>query len=133
MVLFPRSLLLISGHDLDSFFSLLRTAFFANIPYELHMPYEKYYQTVFHTIFLLLEIRISAEENTNVGRIDGVLTTDTCIYIIEFKWNESAAAALQQIKEKDWGKYRASGKRIIGVGVNFAERNIRDWTHEVLG
>ena len=120
--------------DLESFFALLGNAFFANIPYELHMPYEKYYQTVFHTIFLLLKIRIRAEESTNVGLIDGVLNTDSCIYIIEFKWNGSAAAALQQIKEKDYaGKYRASGKKIIGVGVAFTERNIKEWTHEVLG
>ena len=119
--------------DLDGFFTLLRDAFFANIPYELHLPFEKYYQTVFHTLFLLLEIRIRSEESTNVGRIDGVLETDNHIYIIEFKLNDSAENALQQTRDKGYAqKYRASGKKIICVGVNFAGRNIDSWVHEVI-
>ncbi|MDJ0836514.1 MAG: AAA family ATPase [Acidobacteriota bacterium] len=123
----------LNEEDLETFFTILRGAFFANIPYELHLPYEKYYQTVFHTIFLLLEIRIRAEESTNVGRIDGVLETDDRIYIIEFKLDDSAAAALQQAKDKGYAdKYRNSGKKIILVGVGFKERNIDGWVHEVI-
>jgi hypothetical protein len=40
------------GHDFDTFFDTLRI-FFANIPYDLHIKGEKYYQTVFYLIFSL--------------------------------------------------------------------------------
>ncbi|MDJ0836393.1 MAG: AAA family ATPase [Acidobacteriota bacterium] len=118
----------LENEDLDAFFSILRSAFFANIPYELHLPYEKYYQTVFHTLFLLLAVRVRAEESTNLGRIDGVLETDRHIYIFEFKYNEPAGHALQQIRDRNYAdKFRARNKKIIGVGIGFGERNITGW------
>ncbi|MDJ0842311.1 MAG: AAA family ATPase [Acidobacteriota bacterium] len=119
--------------DLDAFFERLRSAFFANIPYELHLPYEKYYQTVFHTLFLLLAVRIRSEESTNLGRTDCVFELEDRIYIFEFKYNDTAESALQQIHEKDYTQgYAASGKRVISVGVGFANRNISGWLVENL-
>lgn len=46
--------------DFPHFFTVL-DAFFANIDYDLHIKQEKYYQTIFYLIFLLLGLRISAE------------------------------------------------------------------------
>ena len=114
--------------DLDRFFEIMRQAFFANIPYELHLQHEKYYQTIFHTLFLLLRIRIRSEESTNIGRIDTVLETESHIYLFEFKMNEGAEAALTQIRDKGYAeKYLATGKAVVLVGVAFSERNIADW------
>ena len=119
--------------DLENFFEILRTVFFANIPYELHLPQEKYYQTIFHTLFLLLAVRVNAEVCTNRGRIDGVLETDRYIYIFEFKVNLDAQTALQQIRDKSYAqKFQHTGKRIVGVGVSFANRNIASWVQEVM-
>ncbi len=118
--------------DLARFFELLRNVFFAKIPYQLHIYKEKYYQTIFHTLFLLLQVRIRSEVSTNVGRIDGVLETDQTIFLFEFKYNDSAEKALQQIRDRGYGDgYRDSGKSLVGVGVSFADRNIADWTHQV--
>jgi len=68
-----------------------------------------------------------------VGRIDGVLETQEIIYIFEFKYNDSAQKALQQIRDRGYGdKFLSSGKTLIGVGVSFAKRNIADWAHQVI-
>ena len=122
------------AEDLDAFFTRLRTAFFANIPYQLHLPYEKYYQTVFHTLFLLLSVRMRVEESTNTGRLDGVLELEDQIFIFEFKYNGTAKTALKQIKDKRYpDKFLAGSKRVILVGVGFADRNVSDWLVDVAG
>ena len=57
------------------------------------------------------------------------------IYIFEFKFNKTAAEAMQQIKTKNYAaKYQNSGKSIIGIGVNFKtdEKEINEWEVEVL-
>ena len=67
---------------------------------------------------------------TNKGRIDWVLQTVDCIYIIEFKLNDSKEAALQQIIDKDYAqKYRSQDKEIVLLGVEFNRkaRNIGDF------
>jgi hypothetical protein len=64
-----------------------------------------------------------------------VVQTDTDVFIFEFKFNETADAALQQIRAMGYAdKYRASGKSLIGIGVNFSDtkRIIEDWKTEIL-
>jgi hypothetical protein len=61
--------------------------------------------------------------------------TDTHIYILEYKLNKSAKAALEQIKQKRYYEaYWNVGKPVVGVGVNFSSKtkNIKDWVAEVL-
>ncbi len=55
--------------DLESFFETLHV-FFAQIPYDLHMPFEKYYQSIFFTIMSLVGASVIAEDRTNNDRID---------------------------------------------------------------
>ncbi len=117
--------------DFDTFFSILTHHFFANIPYELHIPRERYYQTIFHTIFLLLNVRIRAEEKTNKGAIDHVIELADKVFIFEFKFQGSAKAALQQIRDKQYQqKYLNGGKTVYGIGVDFREKNIGEWLVE---
>jgi hypothetical protein len=69
------------------------------------------------------------------GRADVVVQTPQYIYIFEFKFNKNAEDALQQIKDKDYAdKYRATGKPIMGIGVNFnkAKKKIMGWLPENL-
>lgn len=40
--------------------------FFSAIPYDIQLADEKYYQTVFYILFLLLGVYIEAEARTNV-------------------------------------------------------------------
>ena len=67
-------------HDLDEFFKVLKV-FFANIDYDLHLKNEKYYQTIFYLIFMLMGVKIQAEVKTNEGRIDTVIELADHIYI----------------------------------------------------
>ena len=50
------------GHDFDAFFDTLRV-FFADIPYDLHIPKEKYYQTIFYLIFSLIGLKVEGNRS----------------------------------------------------------------------
>ncbi len=120
-------------HDLTRFFETLNV-FFANIDYDLHLPHEKYYQSIFYMIFLLLGVRTTAETKTSSGRIDAVVEVDDMVYLFEFKLDGSASHALQQSKDKTYAeKYRLHGKQIMLVGANFefAARKITEWKQEL--
>ncbi len=73
---------------------------------------------------------IEVEIETTDGRIDAVVKTETNINIIEFKINQSAKKALQQIKDKKYTLKYANDKRPISLlGINFdtGKRTINDW------
>ncbi|MEZ4869080.1 MAG: AAA family ATPase [Caldilineaceae bacterium] len=119
-------------HDFSHFFETLNV-FFANLDYDLHLEHEKYYQTIFYMIFLLLGIRIAAEMKTSAGRIDAVVEVDDAIFIFEFKLGSTAATALQQSKDRAYAeKYRLHGKPITLIGANFdyKARKLTAWTQE---
>ncbi|MCB0122589.1 MAG: ATP-binding protein [Caldilineaceae bacterium] len=123
----------LTQQDLARFFAVL-AVFFADIDYDLHLAQEKYYQTIFYLLFRLMGITTNTEVKTNVGRIDAVVTLPEQIFLFEFKLDQSAAIALQQIKDRDYAaKYRGQGKSIILVGVNFdsRKRTVTEWVHEV--
>ena len=116
-------------HDFELFFDTLRI-FFAEIPYDLQIKKEKYYQTVFYLIFSLIGLKVEAEVKTNRGRIDAVII-DKNIYIFEFKFNGDKDKALIQIKEKKYfEKYQGTDKEIYLLGVEFTDRNIGAWIVE---
>ena len=57
------------------------------------------------------------------------------IYIVEFKYAQSAEAALEQCREKRYADaYRADGRRVVYVGVNYdpAVRTFDDVKTEVV-
>ena len=110
----------------DQFFQILKT-FFANIDYDLHLNYEKYYQTIFYVVFQLIGLNIKAEVKTNIGRIDAVIDGEA-IYLFEFKFNGTKEEALSQIIKKEYlVKYLGQGKPVFAVGVAFVDKNIKDW------
>jgi hypothetical protein len=118
--------------ELDAFFDTLRK-FFANIPYDIQLKDEKYYQSLFYAIFTLLGLTIEAEVRTNQGRIDCVLQTADTIYIIEFKLNDTKEAALKQIHTKQYAqKYQNGDKAVVLLGVEFNKksRNIGGFLRE---
>ncbi|MDM8519163.1 ATP-binding protein [Anaerolineales bacterium HSG6] len=118
--------------DLEGMFEYLNV-FFATVPYDLHIKNEKYYQTIFYSVFQLIGLQIEAEVKTNKGRIDAVVETTDSIYIFEFKLFGTAEEALTQIKEKNYAqKYLKHGKQILLVGVEFDQqkKNIGTWLVE---
>ncbi|MBA3535437.1 MAG: ATP-binding protein [Tatlockia sp.] len=122
------------NNNLSLFFSTLEI-FFAAIPYNVQLAQEKYYQSIFYVIVSLIGAYVHAEVVTNEGRIDATIETNYHIYIFEFKLNQSAASALQQIEDKRYyQKYLHSNKSIVLVGANFSfdKRNIQEWLVKVL-
>jgi hypothetical protein len=120
--------------DIDGFMGKMEI-FFADIPYDIQLANEKYYQTIFYIVFRLIGLRIEAEARTSIGRIDAVAQTEKYVYIFEFKLNRSSAEALKQIHDKEYyQKYLGSGREIILVGAKFSTKkhNITDWKTEVL-
>ena len=121
----------LQGHDFELFFDTLRI-FFANIPYDIHINNEKYYQTIFYLVFSLIGLRVEAEVKTNKGRIDAVII-DKDIYIFEFKFNGNKDMALKQIKDtKYFEKYQGTDKNTYLFGATFADRNVGEWVVEKL-
>ncbi len=69
------------------------------------------------------------------GCIDMVVAVADTIYIIEFKCNHSADAALRQIRDKRYAdRFQGSGNRLILMGINFNTdtRNLEEWKLETL-
>ena len=107
--------------------------FFAQVPNTITLKNEKYYQTIFFTVFKVLGAAINVEVSTNTGRIDAVVKSEQNIFIFEFKLRGSAEDALRQIREKGYADgYRDEGRPVTLIGVAFGEeeRNITDWLIE---
>ena len=131
--------------DLDEVFLQL-SRLFRQIPYDLQINLEKYYQNLFFLIFKMLGFSIDVEVKTDIGRIDAVVITDQ-IYIFEFKlYNEKKKPtkedALNQIKDKKYyerylagSQHNPDSKDIILIGALFtpkAEEEYFDWIVEEL-
>jgi len=119
------------AEDLERSFQILREIF-TGIEYDLHIPQEKYYQTLFYLTFTLLGFKIQTEVKTNLGRVDAVVESKS-IYIFEFKFNGTKEEALAQIKTKKYyEKYLNKGKDIYLIGVEFKDRNVGEYVVETI-
>ena len=112
------------------------SSIFASIPYyELVFDRESAWHAGFVCMMNIIGADIISESATNRGRIDCVLMCPEDIYIIEFKFNQSADRAIEQIREnKYYEPYMKEKKTIHLLGINFSteEKNIIEWKDEVL-
>jgi len=116
----------------DDMLEHLKT-FFSGIPNTITLDHEKYYQTIFFTVFKLIGAMVEAETSTNIGRIDAVVRTETDIFIFEFKLHGSAEDAIAQIRENEYAApYRDDPRNVTLAGVAFdpATRNLGAWLVE---
>ena len=110
----------IEAGDTDAFFERIDTLL-ANVPYEVKLDYEVHFQNFVYLLFMLMGFYTSVEYHTAKGRVDLILKTDKYIYIMEFKRDSSAQAAMQQIKDRAYAKpFKLDGRKIVWVGANFA-------------
>ena len=68
------------------------------------------------------------------GRIDTMVETKKFVYCFEFKLNEPAKKALEQINSKDYFlPWKGSGKQLFKIGICFdgEKRNIGEWVYDV--
>ena len=110
-------------------FEKLMTALLSSISYRFQrkqdpMECERYFQYTFFLIVKMLAFyNTVAEKETSEGRIDCVVECPNYVYVIEFKMNSSADAALQQIAEKGYTKpYAADPRTVICLGINFSSQ-----------
>lgn len=91
------------------------------IPHNVIVNREKCYQANFFMICKLLGVQMFVEDATDLGFIDGVITTPHHVYVVEFKKDRNPMAALEQIKKNNYSfKYVAqSGKPVVHVGISF--------------
>ena len=101
------------------FAALLKTAF-AKIPHEWLDKDEKEIKRYFLAFMVFARAEVVCEEQHSLGRPDSVVKTEKAIYIVEFKYAQSADAALAQCREKRYADaYQADGRRVVYVGVNY--------------
>ena len=119
--------------DFDAFFESIH-AIFAAIPYDIETKRDEGY---FHTLFYLVMTAAGVDARSSIltcrGRIDLAIIFPDSVYIIEFKCNQSAEAAIRQIYEKAYAEpYRRSGVKVVPIGINFSteQKNITEWKVE---
>lgn len=94
---------------------------------------ELHYRNVIYLVMKLMGFYTHAEMRTAAGRIDLLVRTPDYLYLFEFKVNKSAQAAMDQINDRDYLlPFRADGRKIVKVGVNFDDtiRSISEWIVE---
>lgn len=122
-------------NDVERVIRILQTLF-SSLPYQLYEKYpEKFYHAAIHLLFAYMGLRVQSEVCTSDGRADCVVETDDRIYILEFKLDQTAEAALIQIRQKKY--YQAwwqKGKPVVGLGINFSSqtKNIESWKMEAV-
>ena len=122
--------------DYDKFIDYMKSLFAnisnINIPKDVKER-EHFYHTIFYLTGVLFSdnnLNIYSELLTSEGRIDMVVESEENFFIIEFKCNQSAADAIEQIEERNYkDKYKIKEKEIVLIGINFdtKERNIKDY------
>lgn len=120
--------------DLKSFLTRI-SSLFAGITYRSVGDRERHFQTVMYCLTALLGMRVSLESYTSDGNIDMLIETDRYVYIMEFKIDQSARKALEQIREKRYGlKFAADPRQLIYAGISFStkKRCIDDFIIEQL-
>ena len=124
--------------NLNKVLDVLR-AFFASIPYNLHVGLEAYYHSLFYTIMSLLGFDMDLEVPGSMGRIDAVIEVDDKVYVMEFKYkkcppdadddvkqklfDKALDEAMGQINDREYAaKYQGSGKTVYKAAFAFLGR-----------
>jgi Predicted AAA-ATPase/PD-(D/E)XK nuclease superfamily len=96
---------------------------------------EKFFHAIIHLIFTMIGTDVRSEVHVPVGRMDTIIITAHRIFLFEFKMNETAKAAIQCIKDRNYAaSLRLRNLPITGVGVVFSPetKGITDWDKEEL-
>ena len=114
-------------HDLAGLEAHLK-ALYASLPHDWYRnnpiaQYEGHYASVFYSHFAALGLAVTVEDSSHHGKVDMAVDFGGHIYLFEFKVVEQLpeGRALAQIKARGYAdKYRASGKPIHLIGVEFS-------------
>ncbi len=118
--------------DIDSLMERLQ-ALYSTIPYannDNDKWVERDFQNVIFLVFTICGQFVVSEYHSSKGRADTIVVNDDYVYLFEFKMDQDAQTALDQINEKDYaGRFKMDSRKLIKVGVNFSskEKNIIEW------
>ena len=96
---------------------------------------EGFYEYTLYLIFSMLNVYVRTQVKCSTGRTDMVVWMPDTIYVFEFKTNQTAKEALEQINTKDYAiPYDADGRRVVKVGVKFnvETRAPEDWAFSAM-
>ncbi len=123
------------ANDMAQVIKLIKSIF-KNIPSQIFISEaEAYYHSLIYLVFFYQGQYTQSEVNTNDGRLDCVVQSPTHIYVLEFKLDESASAALKQIKDRAYHeKYAADPRHKVLLGINFSsqKKTVDDWVAETV-
>ena len=125
--------------DLQGMLVALRRLF-ASIPYEIHVPVEAYYHSIFYASLTLLGFDMDVEVSVSTGRVDAILELEDKVYIMEFKYencplgtsadkkralfDKALDDGMEQIRNKGYhSKFIGSGKTIYFTAFAFLGRD----------
>lgn len=99
--------------DWEQFFALVQSVF-ASIPYSLFSQQEKYFHSIVHVMLDTTGMLVYSEVQTSQGRIDTVVDTPDRTLIFEFKVDQPATIALQQIRDQGYAeRFGQVGKDVL--------------------
>jgi len=129
--------------DLEAFIRQLKVLF-ADISYHLHPKnkpdaesfkmWEGYFHTIIYLIMTFLSLDVESEVTKHKGRLDLSVQTPKFLYLMEFKLDEPAENAIQQIKNRDYIQSYTNVEKtiyLVGIGFSKTERNVAAWEAEV--
>ena len=116
--------------DLDKVIAQINLLF-STIPYQLfEAKRERFFHAILHLTFQGLGLLTQSEVSTSKGRVDTIVQAKSGIYVMEFKLDESAQAALDQIRKNRYGSpYLDQGQPVTALGVSFSSetKEVAEW------
>ena len=104
---------------------------FAHIPYQLHIPCESYYHSLFLVWLNMLGFEVNGEVSTDKGRIDAVWTWEERVVVTEIKYADKGSIklllqeAFEQIYDRRYyERYLGNNRRVALLAIAFAGKEI---------
>ena len=103
----------------DSFRTMLQSAY-SLLPHDWVCKDEKEAKRYFIAYMCFARAEIAGEPQHATGRPDAVLRTEKGIYVFEFKYAQSADAALRQCRDRNYAaRFVGESRPVYYVGVNY--------------
>lgn len=120
----------LDAKNVDGFIQLVNILF-ETPPYQIFIEErEAFFHAILHIALNATGMFVETEVSTSKGRVDAVIHSDSTIYVMEFKLDESADEALQQIRRQRYGsKYLGREKELLALGINFSSKQkaVTEW------
>ncbi|MBQ9357212.1 MAG: ATP-binding protein [Prevotella sp.] len=85
---------------------------------------EGFYEYTLYLIFSMLNVYVRTQVKCSTGRTDMVVWMPDVTYVFEFKTNQTAREALEQIDTKGYAfPYHTEGRKVVKIGVRFNADN----------